>query len=423
MLVALSQGGETFSESAPPASPSTEFNQNGDARQHAPLPSSIQNILDMTLAREDMAKKIGTVERSFPLPVCDAGKCGAVNRDGTYAVVPAYERVESFFEGRAVVRIRDGYGYKFGYVDDTGRAITEPLFAVADRFSRGFAQVDVEGKSALIDHEGHVVLRPKFGFIVPFNDEVFWVAEQRDVREGNNGEKDFLFDRPAFGVRISGGPTISRTYIMPRPPWGLVDRSGAWIRRPEFSAIRVFNDADAHFMWVKTDVGWGLMRPDLSWQVEPRLQNVGHIADGLAGVELDGRFGFVDETGRVVIEPKFDDERPFSGPYAPARRGKLFGLIDRTGAWSIEPKYDAIFAGGILIPRTWWNFKVGEKYGLLDDSLREVIGPQLDQPAAMCVDGRIITRVNKKWKLFAHDGTPIDNDRADCNSPITFHQN
>jgi hypothetical protein len=378
------------------------------------------------LAREDMAKKIGAMQRSsFPLPVCEAGKCGAVNRDGTYAVAPAYARVEPFFEGRAVVRARDGYGYLFGYVDDTGRVITEPLFAVADRFSHGFAQIDVEGKSALIDYEGHVVLRPRFGFIVPFTDEVFWATEQRDVRQGNNGEQQFLFDTLPLSVKVGNGPERSSTSIMPKGPWGLVDRSGAWIRRPEFPAVRVFNDADAHFMWVKTGVGWGLMRPDLSWQVEPRFREVRRIANGLAAVERNGRWGFVDEIGRVVIEPNFDDARNFWGPYAPARRGKLFGLINRTGAWALEPKYDAIFAGGILIPKSWWNVTIGDKFGLLDDSLREVISPQLDQSPAMCADGRItsFSPVNRKWKLFAHDGMPIGDDEAGCDSMITSRRN
>ncbi|EHC9042961.1 WG repeat-containing protein, partial [Campylobacter coli] len=29
--------------------------------------------------------------------------------------------------------------------------------------------------------------------------------------------------------------------------------------------------------------------------------------EGLAGVKLNGRWGFMDKNGKIVIEPKFDD--------------------------------------------------------------------------------------------------------------------
>jgi hypothetical protein len=172
-------------------------------------------------------------------------------------------------------------------------------------------------------------------------------------------------------------------------------------------------------MWAKTDAGWGLIRPDLSWQVDPQFEQVGPLFDGLAAVVLNHHWGFVDATGQIVIEPEFDYAFGFSGPYAPARTKNLFGLIDRTGAWVVEPKYDMIYFQNSLIPKSWWAIKAGEKYGLLDDSLHVVISPQLDQSAAMCSDGQIIGFVGKKWKLFSHSGKPIENDEAGCDSMIT----
>ncbi|EOA6136260.1 WG repeat-containing protein, partial [Campylobacter coli] len=34
---------------------------------------------------------------------------------------------------------------------------------------------------------------------------------------------------------------------------------------------------------------------------------VGNFSEGLAGVELNGKWGFIDKSGKIVIEPKFDD--------------------------------------------------------------------------------------------------------------------
>jgi hypothetical protein len=159
-------------------------------------------------------------------------------------------------------------------------------------------------------------------------------------------------------------------------------------------------------MWAKTEAGWGRLKPDLTWQVEPKFEQVGHVQDGFAAIKLDGRWGFIDTAGRFAVEPRFDKVWFFSGPYAPARIDKLVGLIDRTGKWVLEPQYDSILSSGFGTPASWWSIEKDRKFGLLDDAFRVIIAPQLDQPAIMCLDGRILSRVGRKWKVFTHDGTP-----------------
>lgn len=387
-----------------------------EAARGTDLPSEVRKTLDVALEREARAKKIGTVPISrFPLPVCSAGKCGAVNRDGTLAIPFAYNRVASFSEGIAVVEaveVPERFTYVYGYVTDTGRTISKPQFGMAGAFFRGFGQVDVEGQSGLIDREGRVALWPKFGFVVPFTNDLFWATEERKIISGV-GMPIFLFDTALTFVN-----GVTRTSVLPSGKWGLVDRAAAWVRSPEFLAIRVF-DTESQFMWAKTEEGWGLIRPDLSWQIAPTYENVGHLYEGLAMVELNKRWGFVDARGQVVIEPAFERVGYFTGPYAPARLNNLYGLIDRSGGWVLSPRYEMIYADGILMPKSWWTVKNEGKTGLLDDRLREVIPPQFSQSFAMCDDGRIGSRVDKQWAMFDRDGTPLESNQDGCDSMTT----
>jgi hypothetical protein len=290
--------------------------------------------------------------------------------------------------------------------------IAIPQFTAVDRFSRGFAQVEIEDRSGLIDLEGRVAVWPRFGFVVPFANDLFWATEERQVIEGNTGKRNLLFDS---GFSINGR---INTLIKPKGKWGLINRSGAWVREPEFLEVRVFDYEASELMWTRTDAGWGLLRPDRSWQIEPKFEHVGFVEHGMAPVSLDGRWGFVDASGRLVIEPGFDRVLRFSGAYAPAQKDKMFGLIDRTGTWVLEPQYDLIFSHKTSIPRSWWTIKAGGKYGLLDDAFRVVLAPQFDQGPAMCTDGRISGVINRKWLLFSRDGTP-DNDEAGCDTMIS----
>ena len=41
--------------------------------------------------------------------------------------------------------------------------------------------------------------------------------------------------------------------------------------------------------------------------VEPKYDDIDDMYEGLAAVEIDGKWGHIDSKGKVVIEPTFDD--------------------------------------------------------------------------------------------------------------------
>jgi WG repeat protein len=64
------------------------------------------------------------------------------------------------------------------------------------------------------------------------------------------------------------------------------------------------------------------------------------FSEGLAAFENeDGKHGYIDETGTVVIEPKFDNWTNFSEGLAAVSVDFQWGYIDRTGKWAIPPQF------------------------------------------------------------------------------------
>jgi hypothetical protein len=78
--------------------------------------------------------------------------------------------------------------------------------------------------------------------------------------------------------------------------------------------------------------------------------------------EPEFQYGFIDKTGRMVIEPQFDYAEWFSEGLAAAKYEGQFGYIDKTGQFVIKPQFSSayVFSGGLAVvsfgPGKGWNY-------------------------------------------------------------------
>ncbi|MBY5436949.1 WG repeat-containing protein [Rhizobium leguminosarum] len=77
--------------------------------------------------------------------------------------------------------------------------------------------------------------------------------------------------------------------------------------------------------------------------LEPRIDRKFEVAlpfsEGLAAVRSEGRFGYIDSKGEMVIAPTFDLARGFRNGHAEVVVGDKAGIIDRTGKFLLPPNY------------------------------------------------------------------------------------
>lgn len=62
----------------------------------------------------------------------------------------------------------------------------------------------------------------------------------------------------------------------------------------------------------------------------------------MAEVKQNGKWGFIDRKGNVVITPQFDSTDKFSGGIACVSLNGKQGLINKTGKFVIPAEYDMI---------------------------------------------------------------------------------
>lgn len=228
-------------------------------------------------------------------------KWGYIDKTGRFAIEPRFDQARWFSEGLAVVRVNG----KEGYIDKRGELVIKPSFDTAGAFSGGIASVYVDGKSGIIDRTGNLTMELQEGSSGSFSDGLAQFIVQGAFHLDKTG-------RVVMDEQVSEGKKPSK--------YGFVDMKGRVVIPPQFD-------------------------------VTPMNSLAGDFSEGLALVEFGAssegdsltagsKFGFIDKTGRVVINPKYESASPFSEGLASVRLGGKDGYIDKTGRMVIAPQFD-----------------------------------------------------------------------------------
>ena len=112
--------------------------------------------------------------------------------------------------------------------------------------------------------------------------------------------------------------------------------------------------------------------------IDPQFQGAENFSEGLAAVLTDEAWGFIDETGALVISPQFfycGTPLAFSEGLAGVDGpGQGCGFIDRSGEWVVDPQFDLVgrFSEGLA------RVRIGERYGYINRDGRYAINPRFE---------------------------------------------
>jgi hypothetical protein len=120
-----------------------------------------------------------------------------------------------------------------------------------------------------------------------------------------------------------------------------------------------------------------LLRPTDSFSQlapQPRFEPDG---PPLFVVTVNGKDGFIDGDGKIVIEPAFEKAYPFTDGLAAVQQEQLWGFIDTKGHIVIEPRFIMVglFSDGLASFR---DKRFTDPWGYIDKSGMVVIEPQYD---------------------------------------------
>jgi hypothetical protein len=216
--------------------------------------------------------------------------------------------------------------------------------------------------------------------------------------------------------------------------WGYINKKGEYVINPQFKDAEFFRNGLAKVE--SFDGKTGYISEDGKYKIPAKYKDGTPFKDGLAFVVSDGgyptcidksdaikfqlkqakyafcfteelamfvtsgdKFGFVDKSGKVVVNPQFESARPFSEGLAAVRQKKKWGFIDKSGKIVINPQFDVVldFHAGKAV------FFNGKQCGFIDTKGSYVINPQFD--AAMSFsEGMAAIYSGKQFGFITEDG-------------------
>ncbi len=275
--------------------------------------------------------------------------------------------------------VKDNYltDSMWGYIDKAGMFVIQPSFSQAFRFqSNGRAVAGRDDKVGLIDRTGSFITEPVFTFINEFKDGLAVAVDNsgytvldtdgRAISEKYQYIGDYSSGRAAFSIQAQDGSQL----------YGYLDETGKPVIKPGYMYATDF-EGDLAIVKLADGVYEVIDRMGKTVKALDFWQVAG-LSGGKAAFRQypDGKFGYIDTSGNVIIKPAFTAAGEFTdGRAAVAVPGgdgiEIRGLIDESGRFVFEPQYNEIIMLGekraaLGIPRDPNNPFAGSKYALAD---------------------------------------------------------
>lgn len=154
----------------------------------------------------------------------------------------------------------------------------------------------------------------------------------------------------------------------------------------------------------------GLLNDKGNWEVTPTpgIQQLFPGNEGLKGALIDGKYGFVDHSGKLRIANRYQQIGEFSEGLAPAKFGNLWGYIDPNDKISIQPHFTDAgkFVNGVAI------VKKDGKVNLINKNGKELLSEYYTR-ISIIDDNYYLTENNSLFGLANAVGTEISIPKFD----------
>jgi hypothetical protein len=302
------------------------------------------------------------------VPFKNNGLFGFMDFDGNQIIEPIYDYLGFYNEGLAVAA-KNG---KYGYIDKGNNVIIDFIYESGLDFEGGRSIVGLNGKVGVINRAGHIIMPIEFVDIGNFSEGLIYA--KRDSLYGYYDNTGFQRIEEKFTEAFSFSKGLAKVQIGKKQSF--IDIYGSAIVPPIYESIQFFNDSLFVF---ELNSRFGICKKNGLVLDSAKYDVIGVLSNDRALISKNGKIGYLNGEGKVVLDLKFD-EFPnfieigqFNGVYAVIRLKGKYGVIDNLGKLIIPAIYTQLSKFSPLMAYT-----KGKGWGFIDLTNTSLISPQFD---------------------------------------------
>jgi hypothetical protein len=195
---------------------------------------------------------------------------------------------------------------KYGFIDELGNEVIEPILDFANNFKEGLSAVRKNDKWSFINPMSDFIIEPQYK-------AALWFENGLALVENDSNQ------------------------------WGYINKNGQ-IKVPfqHFDCQPcLFSEG---FACIQKNGKRGFIDVEGILAIPNRFDDARNFSNGLAVVQAGNQYGYVDYSGELVSREYFDRAGDFNEGFAAVAKGNKYGIIDNNCNVFVENKYDDILS-------------------------------------------------------------------------------
>lgn len=255
----------------------------------------------------------------------DEGLYGYLRNTGGYLIRPMYEQVSIFMGANAAVYD----GTEWYMINESGYKVAAPTEKIDTMsfLSNGKIRVSKNGKYGYTNPSFTIAETLPYDNASNFKNQV--AAVQKDgkwalINADEENITDYIFDDvllDEYGTCINGGVI----FVKKDDKYYMVNAEGKKVSDQGFDDAYPFVSSEPAAICI--DGKWGFVNTEGNIVIEPQYTDAKSFSNGLAGVANNGMWGYINTDNIYRINQQFTDCNPFSNGIAAVQENGVWNYI------------------------------------------------------------------------------------------------
>jgi hypothetical protein len=228
----------------------------------------------------------------------------------------------------------------WGAVSAHGEEVVHCVFDSLVEIGNDLLVVKFKGQFGIINARGNWIVAPQALPMHLINDQLYSQQELQNMMLKNLKREIIYFT----DNRLEFRPDYFIEYL-PDGTQKNIDYHGRTLSRidpPSFTNVEHIFQSSEGYRCVKRDGKYGFIDERGRLRIANRYDDIGEFHEGVAAFKLIGKWGFINTADQVVINPNYERVSHFQNELAIVYRNGKSGVINKKGSPVINFQYDSI---------------------------------------------------------------------------------